>query len=69
MVKGPLAIPISLGWFATTEAEANQVAAAVGVGLLGDNGEMYFPKIGDLIRVDGSDELNIIRSNGTIKKL
>jgi hypothetical protein len=68
-VIGTIALPVALGWFCDTEAEAISVGAALGVGIIGTNGETFFPQIGDLVRVRGSDEINIIRSNGSIKKL
>jgi hypothetical protein len=68
-VTGSIVLPIALGWFCDTDDEANTIAAAVDVGFSGTNGETYLPATGDLVRVRGSDELRIIRSNGTIKKI
>jgi len=69
VVTGAIGIPIALGWFCDTEAEANSIAAAVNTGFSGTSGETYVPKTGDMIRLRGSDELRIIKSNGTVKKL
>lgn len=69
VVVGTIATPVALGWFCDTEAEASQIGAAVGIGFFGTDGGMYFPQTGDFIRVRDSDEIRIIRANGTIKKL
>lgn len=63
--------PLPLGWLCDTQAEADEIAASLGgPGLVGTNGiDRHHANIGDIVRIVGDDQIQIIRSNGTLKKL